>query len=480
MASIPYSGHEGPISVRPPRLVRRFVLHVGLALGAAAIAMVLFARQEATQRAEEQVMLQSRLTADTVLRYNLRPSDLVRPATGRRLLELDQLFEQQVLTEAGVVRVKLYNPAGMVTYSTAHDQIGVTTDPEEIAEVLAGHSAPALTNLAAEGGSGTAAKALEGYVPVSLGSDPAPAGVLELYQLYAPIAASARAMWMPVALVLLVVLAVLYAVMIPLLRRTHRQLVAQLESIRHQAFHDSLTDLPNRELFADRIGQAVVRARREAGAAAVLLIDLDHFKEVNDALGHQSGDVLLRQLADRLMGLVRESDTVARLGGDEFGVVTPATDAAGALELAERICEDLREPLLIAGIELQIDASVGIATFPTDGIDADTLIRHADVALYVSKEIHCPSLYVSEQDHYSPARLTLVTGLRRALERDEMLLHFQPVADVATRGIHGVEALVRWKHPEHGMLGPDSFVPLAENTGLIRLLTPWVIDAALG
>jgi diguanylate cyclase (GGDEF)-like protein len=289
-----------------------------------------------------------------------------------------------------------------------------------------------------------------------------PVGVVELYEDYAPIAATARSAWVRSALVLLSVLALLLVGLIPLLRRVSRQLSAQLVSIRHQALHDGLTGLPNRELFAEQVEQALREQDPAADGPAVLLVDLDHFKEVNDTLGHHSGDNVLREVAVRLTRLVRTADTVARLGGDEFGIVAPETGSTDALGLAQRVREGLQRPLHLDGLELEVDGSIGIALAPADGTDAGTLLRHADVALYEAKDLHQPTLYSADRDHYSPTRLALIGELRRAVARDELVLHYQPLAEMGSGNVACVE-LVRWQHPKLGLLPPDRFLPLAEH-----------------
>jgi diguanylate cyclase (GGDEF)-like protein/PAS domain S-box-containing protein len=265
------------------------------------------------------------------------------------------------------------------------------------------------------------------------------------------------------------------------LRRTQDGLREQMQRVEYQSLHDGLTDLPNRTLFQDRAEQALLRANREGSGFAVMLIDLDRFKEVNDTLGHASGDLLLREIAGRLHRVMRESDTVARLGGDEFGVVAPGlSDSAAARVLAEKLREELAQPVVVGGLTIEVEASVGIAIYPDHGEDVETLIRHADVSMYVSKNTHTPVVYAAAYDHHSLARLALVGELRRALARNELLVHYQPETDAATGEVRKVEALVRWQHPEHGLLEPDQFIPLAEQTGLIRELTRYVLDAALG
>ena len=254
----------------------------------------------------------------------------------------------------------------------------------------------------------------------------------------------------------------------------------QMAEIEHQALHDSLTGLPNRGLFHDRIEQALGSAARTGAEFAVMMIDLDRFKEINDTLGHLSGDRVLQEVGRRLRAVARSSDTVARLGGDEFGILAPGiANADGAARLAEKLIAAVTQEVTIGELALEVDASVGIALHPRHGGDVETLIRHADVAMYQSKETHHPAVYAPEHDHHTTARLTRVADLRRALERGELVVHYQLQADAATRKPRGVEALLRWRHPAYGLLGPDQFIPLAERTGLIRQLTLHVLDTAL-
>ena len=264
------------------------------------------------------------------------------------------------------------------------------------------------------------------------------------------------------------------------LAESRAQLEQRMRDIEHQALHDALTGLPNRTLFHDRVEQALRAARRAGGGVCVMLIDLDRFKEVNDTLGHMSGDVLLREVAQRLRTPVRESDTVARLGGDEFGVLaTGIATQTDALVLAEKLREALSAPIIVGGLALEVESSIGIALAPDHGADVDTLIRHADVSMYESKKTHSPAVYCPETDHHSRVRLTLVADLRRALERKELVVYYQPQASAVTGAVRTMEALVRWEHPVHGLLPPDQFVPLAEQTGLIRPLTLYMLNAAL-
>jgi diguanylate cyclase (GGDEF)-like protein len=249
----------------------------------------------------------------------------------------------------------------------------------------------------------------------------------------------------------------------------------------HQALHDALTGLPNRELFRDRIDQAIRATRRSGEAAVVMIMDLDHFKEINDTLGHHHGDLLLQEVSRRLQAALRDSDTVARLGGDEFGVLLPrAAGSQDATAVAGQLLVALREPFVLEGMRLEIDASIGIALHPVHGEDVEMLNQRADIAMYSAKQGgRGYMIFEPELDRHSPRRLALAGGLRSAINQDQITLYYQPKADLRTGQIVGVEALARWDHPEFGIVGPSEFVPIAEQTGLITPLTSHVLDVAL-
>lgn len=256
-----------------------------------------------------------------------------------------------------------------------------------------------------------------------------------------------------------------------------RRIELELE---RQALHDGLTALPNRVLFTDRLTQALRAARRDGEQVAVLIMDLDRFKEVNDTYGHHVGDLLLQQVGLKLSGIVRDSDTVARLGGDEFAVILRGTGRDGAEHMARRAASALAGRYELEGRAVDTEASIGIALFPEHGPDGAALIREADVAMYVAKRAHLGwSLYAPEHDDNSPTRLAMVADLRQAIARRQLRVHWQPI--VPTEGGNGVraEALLRWEHPEHGFIPPDTFIPLAEHTGLMHEFTLWVLDAAV-
>jgi len=257
--------------------------------------------------------------------------------------------------------------------------------------------------------------------------------------------------------------------------------IAQTAALRHQALHDALTALPNRILFRESLHQAIEHAQRHKKPLALLLLDLDRFREINDTFGHHWGDALLQQVGARLHGALRKSDPIARLGGDEFAVLLPNTgDLNGATHVAIRIMNVLEHAFVVEGHTVNVGASIGIALFPDHGEDADTLMRRADIAMYAAKRANGGfAFYQSEHDYHTPDRLLLVGELRRAIESNHLVVHYQPKASFVTGRVAHVEALVRWRHPQRGLVPPDQFIPLAEQTGLIRPLFLWVLNDAL-
>ena len=252
------------------------------------------------------------------------------------------------------------------------------------------------------------------------------------------------------------------------------------EALEHQALYDALTDLPNRSLLRDRLQQAVQATQRDGGHFALLVMDLDRFKDVNDTFGHHYGDLLLQQIGPRLRTSLREDATIARLGGDEFAVILSTTgDVFGASLIAGQLLRALERPFLVAGRSFNVGASIGIAVCPSQGQDPDTLLRRADIAMYVAKRSHKGYAVFSDQDERNARRVGLLGQLHTAIEQEQLVLHYQPTVDLRTGRIDRVEALVRWRHPELGLLPPDLFIPLAEQTGLIGSLSHWVLNAAL-
>ena len=252
------------------------------------------------------------------------------------------------------------------------------------------------------------------------------------------------------------------------------------ERIRQLAYFDPLTRLPNRTLLQDRVEQALAQAGRVQGWVALLFVDLDHFKNINDSLGHFSGDRLLQQAAERMQGCLRRADTVARLGGDEFVIVCPEADPTAVRELAQRLLAQLARPYPLGPAELTVTASIGISLFPRDGGNFETLLKHADTAMYRAKAAGRNNLQFFSQDMNAAAleRLLLENSLRQALERQEFRLVFQPQVEVSTGRIVAAEALIRWQHPQAGWIMPGRFIPVAEDSGLILPIGEWVLAEA--
>ena len=461
------------LSARPPRLVLRFAVYSGLILALAASSILLYVRHTERGRAERSAALEARLVADTLLADRLRARDFLAPVVGPRRTALDLLFEQRVLQD-GAVRGELVDAGGRVTYSTDHELIGRrSADLALVAEAFDGHVVSSVGSVPGQD------ELLHAFVPVSVTSG-SYAGVFVLSRDYAPIAIAARNALVPVVVVFELVLIGLYVSLFPILRRVTNRLWQQMHALEHSALHDALTGLPNRTLFNRQVEKAIVTAEREGRGVAVMLLDLDRFKEINDTLGHASGDLLLQELGRRLQALLGADGDVARLGGDEFGVVSRlAVDRSSSRALAERVRRTIAEPFVLAGVSLEVQAGVGIALHPEHGGDVETLMRHADVAMYAAKKTDTARIYRPEENQYSSARLALAGQLRRAIDRDELQLVFQPELDLATGEVHTVEALVRWEHSEHGVLHPDDFIPLAESSGLIRPLSRWILNRAL-
>ncbi|HLY81523.1 MAG TPA: EAL domain-containing protein [Acidimicrobiales bacterium] len=414
----------------------------------------------------------------------LSPSDLSQGLGPDGVARLDRLIAQSGVLGGEVARIKIWSRDLKVVYSDDHSSIGQTFPPSsELSDALDGHVASEISNLtkAENVGDRKYGSLLEVYVPMRFASDPQPAGAFEIYLPYRPIAAAIAGDTERVYGLLLGGLGLLYLVLFRIVAGASRRLRRQAADNEYLALHDPLTDLPNRTLFLDRVNQALLAGRRSGSGVTVITLDLDRFKEVNDTLGHHTGDLLLKELGERLRGVVREVDTVARLGGDEFAILVPsASDAIAAAEVAGRILGALTEPFSLMGLSVEVEASLGVAVSPDHGDEVGLLMQRADVAMYVAKANKTGfEVYASVIDSYSPERLVLLGELRRAIVNDELVLHYQPVVELGTGRVTGVEALVRWAHPTHGLLQPDEFIPMAETTELIGPLTAWVLDHAL-
>jgi diguanylate cyclase (GGDEF)-like protein len=435
-------------------------------------------RNEANQRGLNQGLAEAELIAQTALEPQFDGRPLGAGLSAAEQARLNRLVNRAV-RQGDVLRLRLRDLSGRVVFSD--DGSGFGSRPEEEAlTAAAGKQIVRLTNLNTDsndaGRRGVAS--VEVYLPLIAGTANRRVGVLEIYLPYAPIARDVTAGLHRLYVTLALGLTALYLLLLGITISVSRGLRREVAINAFLAHHDTLTALPNRTLFLIRAQAALARAMRSREPLAIAIIDLDHFKDINDTLGHQSGDQLLTELARRVTANMRPGDTVARLGGDEFGLILRnVPDAEQALCRLRAVIEREVE---IRGLPLSVQSSIGFVTVSERTAHVDTLLQHADVAMYAAKTQHAGVVqYRAELDHYKAADLSLVAELRRAIKSDELVLHYQPQSGIASGRIEAVEALVRWQHPTAGLLYPDRFLPLAEQTDLIDKLTDWVLAKAL-
>jgi diguanylate cyclase (GGDEF)-like protein len=459
-----------------PRLQLRFAIYTAVGLAFATAAILIFVRGYAIVQAENSVKYHTKFLSSITLGDRLDPEDFAGPVTDTRRAELDLLFRRRVLVD-GTLRATLVSPQGIVTYSTDSALIGKRMPHgRDLEATMPGTDVVSETATIHTGQQDR--KVLRASVPVRFRGDGL-TGVFTLAQDYGPVSASAKHVFLPVAGVLELVLVALYLSLFPILGKVTDRMQNQMNEIEHQALHDGLTGLPNRRLFRDRVEQALARARRAEHEVAVLLIDLDRFKEINDTLGHGAGDVVLQEVGTRLRSVLRETDTLARLGGDEFGVVAPMERQGSAGKVVDRIAKALEKPFILDSLAVDVGGTAGVALYPGDGEDMDTLLKHADVAMYTAKESGAGhAYYAAEHDVNDATRLSLTSELRKAIP-GELEMHYQPQVSLETGRVKGVEALVRWRHPKRGLLAPEEFIPVASHSGVIKQLTAAVLNAAL-
>ena len=372
-------------------LLGKFALASALPLAALGLVLAHSIKEQIESRAldnaREAAVLSSRLGVQPML----TPADLENGLSPAKLESLDRALRTDLIGKE-IARVKIWSRDGRVVYSDDRDLVGRRFEIEDELEVaLDGEVASEVSELEKQENveDRRFGRLLEVYVPLRFAESQEPAGAFEMYLPYQPIAATIEDDTTTMYLLILGGLALLYLVLFRIVASASKKLLQQSEENRHQALHDALTGLPNRALFHDRVTQALASARRSGRHLAVALIDLDRFKDVNDTLGHESGDRLLRALGPRLRAVLRETDTVARLGGDEFGVLLPDIDAVDdAIAVAEKLRGALGQPFTVDGMELETEASLGIAVYPEHGDDVATLLRRADVAMYIAKESH--------------------------------------------------------------------------------------------
>jgi diguanylate cyclase (GGDEF)-like protein len=460
---------------------RLFALYAAISLvPVVVLGLVLAAsfRGEATQRGVAEGRSEATLVAETAVEPLLAGHALSGGLNRSERTGLSRLAIKAV-NRREVLRLRIRDLSGRVVFSG--DGSGLTNEPDDEAlDAARGEVVVHLTRLNSDANDSgqTGVRAVEVYLPLTAGVPGRRVGVLELYLPYAPIARDVTAglhmLYVDLALGLTVLYLALFAITFSVSRGLRRE--AALNAF--LAHHDTLTQLPNRTLFHRRAKRALAQLRRTKRTAAIAIVDLDRFKDVNDTLGHHNGDQLLSELARRIGAIIGPDDTVARLGGDEFGLILPRANRAE--QTLWRLREVIDQEVDLSGLPISVQASIGFVLAPEDGQDVDTLLQRADMAMYVAKSQHAGVLrYDPSFDHFDAASLRLVSELRHAIDDGELVLHYQPQATLSEGRVSAIEALVRWQHPTEGLLYPDKFLPLAEQTDLIDKLTTWVLLKAL-
>jgi diguanylate cyclase (GGDEF)-like protein len=433
-------------------------------------------QREALESGLEQGRAQAAVIEEMAIAPALTGADLdhrLTAAERRRLQDATDL----AIFHGSVIRLRLRGFSGVVVFSDNGSSEGaLPTSHQAFRAALAGRTDVAVVQ-DPDAASGRVIRVLQPVIAKATGQS---TGVLELYLPYGAIAEHVQAQMRRTYWLLAAGLTALYAVLAFIAWSTTRRLRRHATQHEHEALHDGLTGLPNRKWFRERAEEAVAGARNgETGA--VVLVDLDRFKDVNDTLGHHAGDELLRIVAQRLPASLRTDDTVARLGGDEFGLILPGIpDAAHAVELLARVRDELAAQILLDGVPVSVEASFGVAHYPVDGDSVEELLQHADAAMYQGKRGTSGIAIYEPATATQPTQRLIVQGeLRQALDREELVLHYQPKVKLTTGQLCGVEALVRWEHPQRGLLPPAEFLPAAEESSLIEPLTSWVLRRAL-
>jgi len=424
------------------------------------------------------------IIAHVGIQPHLSPQALRTGLTPAGVHELDAQLSGRSVTR-DLARIKIWNAHYKVIYSDDHALIGRTLAPsDDLLNALANRPDDAEvvtpsphTETASEVGLG---QLVEVYVPLRFAASGPPEGAFEIYLSYRPIAAAIAHDKQTIALLVAIGLALLWAVLYRIVARASRRLRRQAQENYRLARHDQLTGLPNRTLFIERVAESASAEDRRGDAIAVLVIDLDRFTEINNTLGAAHGDRVLREVGRRLRCDLPADTLAARLGGDEYAVLCPRVQCvADALGTATAVQAGLESPLMIDGVALNVEASIGIAVRSAHAERPEVLLQHADAALARARSGSRVEVYSPERDRFDASGLILLGQVRGALEREEFLVHYQPKMDLQSGRVTGVEALLRWRHPEHGMLAPMKFIPLIEQTALVGPVTLHLIEETL-
>lgn len=447
------------------------VLLIGLVLGVSY-------RSEATRRGLAQGQSEAVILAESAIEPLLNGQPLAKGLTPLELTRMHALATEMV-TNRSIQRLRLRDLRGNVIFSDDGSGFHQAIEDEAL-DAAHGRTVVLLTHLNSDSVDSGKVRGLsvEVYLPLYVGAASNRVGVLEIYLPYTPISEDVSASIHSLYRNLALSLALLYLIVFGISFWVGRRLRRQVRVNRFQAEHDALTGLPNRAHFRV-LGETELRAGGRGGrCTTIAVIDLDRFKEVNDTLGHQNGDLLLTMLAERIAQEVQPPHIVARFGGDEFGVIL--SDADAPYDALCQLREVIQNEVIVRGLPLSVEASIGFAVAPIDGTSIDDLLQLADMAMYVAKnERSGVAGYDVSQNHYDASQLTLVAELRHAMASDQLVLHYQPKIDLRDHRVSGVEALVRWQHPDQGLIFPDRFIPLVEQTDLIDELSLWVIAQAL-
>ncbi|HWX86897.1 MAG TPA: EAL domain-containing protein [Solirubrobacteraceae bacterium] len=428
-------------------------------------------------------------SASLVARLGVQPrisqSELKNGLSASGVRALDEQLSARSATR-DLARIKIWNNKGLIVYSDDHRLIGQRPgESGDLQSALRGRPGAATvvnpsrdSETASEFGLG---ELVEVYVPLRFTASERPAGAFEIYLSYAPIATAIGSDEGTIAALVALGLAGLWAILFRIVASASRRLRRQAEENDRLARYDQLTGLPNRTLFSEYLAETLREKHTPGEEVAVLLIDLDGFKQINDTLGHGAGDAVLIEVARRLRGSLDGEFAAARLGNDEYAILQAhAEGQADALETAARIRSTMEEPVGLDGVAVNVEASIGIALAPDHAGDAETLMRRADMALAHARSYRSVvEVYRTEHEHFDTARLKLLGQVRPALERKEFVLFYQPKIELASGRVKGVEALLRWRHPQRGMLAPLEFMAVIEQTALIGDVTRYVIEQAL-